>query len=284
MTSTVTAPPAEGDANLWSQTWAPICRSDELPRGAVRGAEWLGGRVVAWRDAAGTAHVQSAFCPHLGADLAVGQVVGDTLRCAFHHWEFGGDGRCVRTGSGDPVPPQARVYRFPTAERWGLIWAFNGDTPLYELPEFPVPASDLHWKTVVMAEHYALDPWVFLCNTLDFNHLKVVHQLRFEQDDPDADIDWRPHSVRYRLKGTRLDTGDRTDYQLGIIGNNVFWLTGTLNDRSMHFASTANCSTWPASSASGRGCAGRTGRRRRARSSASTVTSRAASWCRWRRR
>ena len=35
----------------------------------------LGTRVILYRDATGRAVVQGAFCPHLGADLSVGQVV-----------------------------------------------------------------------------------------------------------------------------------------------------------------------------------------------------------------
>jgi nitrite reductase/ring-hydroxylating ferredoxin subunit len=235
MTTRVTAPPDEGHDGLWSQAWAPLCRSGDVAPESVLGVSWLGGRVVVWRDVDGTAHVHSAYCPHFGADLSVGRVVGRELRCAFHHWDYRGDGRLVRTGSGDPPPPGACLYTFPAVERWGLVWAYNGMEPPYEVPTFDAPEHALHWKTVVMADGYALDPWVFLCNTLDFNHLKVVHRLRFEHDDPDDDVEWTRHGVRYRLRGVKEDTGDRTDYRLGVIGTNVFWLSGTMNARPMHF-------------------------------------------------
>ena len=38
--------------------------------------------------------VQVAWCPHLGADLSVGQIVDGRLRCAYHHWSFDGSGAC----------------------------------------------------------------------------------------------------------------------------------------------------------------------------------------------
>ena len=40
------------------------------------------GRVVVWRGEDGRAHVTSAFCPHLGASLEAGDVVGQRVRCA----------------------------------------------------------------------------------------------------------------------------------------------------------------------------------------------------------
>jgi cholesterol 7-dehydrogenase len=37
-----------------------------------------------------------AFCPHNGANLAVGGIVkGNCLECPFHGWTFDGKGTCV---------------------------------------------------------------------------------------------------------------------------------------------------------------------------------------------
>ncbi len=46
----------------------------------------------------GEAYVVDAYCPHLGANLAVGgRVVGSCIECPFHGWQFqGSDGKCVR--------------------------------------------------------------------------------------------------------------------------------------------------------------------------------------------
>jgi phenylpropionate dioxygenase-like ring-hydroxylating dioxygenase large terminal subunit len=78
--------------------------------------------------------VLTAFCRHLGATCPRGSVVGDEVRCEFHHWQYGGDGRCTRIPAGGAVPEQARLFSFPVAERWGLIWAFNGEQPLFDPP------------------------------------------------------------------------------------------------------------------------------------------------------
>ncbi|GAA3598190.1 hypothetical protein GCM10022235_82490 [Kribbella ginsengisoli] len=110
----------------------------------------------------------------MGADLSVGDMVDGTLRCAYHYWRFDGGGACVATGSGDPVPRGAQLYRFPTVERYGLIWAFNGNEPLFDLPDMPFPDEDL----VLGIEVYPLidmDPWILLCQAPDVQHHRVVH-------------------------------------------------------------------------------------------------------------
>lgn len=51
-----------------------------------------------FRGQEGQAHVLNAYCPHLGANLAVGgRVVGNCIECPFHGWRFeGSDGKCVK--------------------------------------------------------------------------------------------------------------------------------------------------------------------------------------------
>src|SRR5258705_5817765 len=49
-------------------------------------------------------------CPHRLAPLSAGTVCGDELRCGYHGWRFGGDGRCTAIPSLGPAaafPPRA---------------------------------------------------------------------------------------------------------------------------------------------------------------------------------
>ncbi len=95
--------------------------------GQVFGRDFLGTRVVLYRDAAGKIVVHSAWCPHLGADLSVGALVDGQLCCAYHHWRFDAAGACVHIPAGDKIPPGAKIATLPSAEAWGLVWVFNGD-------------------------------------------------------------------------------------------------------------------------------------------------------------
>ena len=53
--------------------------------------------LAVFRDENDEVHALDAYCPHLGANLAVGgQVKGDCLECPFHGWQFrGSDGKCT---------------------------------------------------------------------------------------------------------------------------------------------------------------------------------------------
>lgn len=57
-----------------------------------------GQQVAVFRGQDGKAYVVDAYCPHLGANLAVGgRVVGGCIECPFHGWQFRGqDGKCVK--------------------------------------------------------------------------------------------------------------------------------------------------------------------------------------------
>src|SRR5262249_43091628 len=87
----------------YHRCWYPVCLASDLAPAKVIGRDFLGTRVVAWRDAAGKPKVQTAWCPHLGADLSVGQVVDGRLRCAYHHWSFDGRGTVARIPSGRKI-------------------------------------------------------------------------------------------------------------------------------------------------------------------------------------
>ena len=101
--------PQEGENGLFSQSWFPICLSSEVQSGQILGSDFLDGRVVVFRGESGRAQVLSAYCPHVGSDLAVGDVQGDTIRCAFHHWQYDQSG-CVSEQVSAINRHQVRVY------------------------------------------------------------------------------------------------------------------------------------------------------------------------------
>lgn len=212
--------PAEGQDGLFTQSWFPICLSADVPAGVVKGYAFLDGRIVVYRGEDGVANVLSAFCPHLGADLQSGAVIGSELRCAFHHWAYDGQGRCVRTAIGDPPPPNARLYKYVSQEKFGIVWAFNGETPHYDLPDFPHPEDELVVRTLENVEN-PVDPWVQCANTPDIQHIKALHNVRFTQEDPD-DMVWTDHSLTYTFAGIHTD-GSPIQNTLGIYGTSLYY-------------------------------------------------------------
>ncbi len=195
------------------QTWVPVALGVEVEAGKPLGTDILGTRVVAYRDAAGKPVVQTAWCPHLGADLSVGQIVGGQIRCPYHHWRFNAGGRCTHIPTGDKIPPGARIFSFPTAEKWGLVWAFNGSEPLFPPPEIPDAAEvELAIESRLRGTRN-LPPWVATSNGIDFQHLRTLHNLA--ASDPDT-IEITGHSIEYRIETERYLQHGR------ITGTNVF--------------------------------------------------------------
>ncbi len=226
--------PAEGEHGLFSQSWFPLCLTSEVPVGKVLGVDFLDGRVIIFRDTHGVAHVLSAYCPHLGADLSVGDVQDNTVRCAFHHWQYDHDGVCVKTGIGDPPPPGACLFKFPTAEKHGLIWAFNGEEPWFDIPDFPYPDEELVVKVAAFDALLPVDPWVICCNTPDLQHIKALHNVTFDQADPDEEIEWTDHSMLYDFKGKHAN-GEPIEYRVGIYGTTIFYQSSVFDGRWFGF-------------------------------------------------
>ena len=72
-----------------------------------------GQQLAVFRDEKGESHVLDAYCPHMGANIAVGgRVVGDCLECPFHGWQFrGADGKVTKIPYADKSKHYFQVYR-----------------------------------------------------------------------------------------------------------------------------------------------------------------------------
>src|SRR3546814_4409227 len=72
---------------------------------------------------------------------------GFLIRCPLHHWKYDASGQCVETAGGERVPPDTTLFKFPTQEKWGLIWAFNGLDPDYDVPSWEEAEEDRHFRS-----------------------------------------------------------------------------------------------------------------------------------------
>lgn len=188
------------DPSTWlrHRSWYVVALAAEIDGGAVHAADLFGQRLAVYRDASGRPAVIGARCPHMGADLARGTVVGDDLQCLFHHFRFDRSGACTGIPSGGRIPVTARTEAFPALERWGLVWAFLGPEAEGEPPGIP-GFGDASLAARSRRTHlFPVEPWVILGNSFDFQHLRYVHRLRF--DDP-AEIRWQPGGrVEYEVQ------------------------------------------------------------------------------------
>lgn len=221
--------PREGDGGLYSQSWFAICTSEELTIGAVLGRDFLGGRVVAYRGDDGVARVKSAYCMHLGADLSNGCVKGNDLRCPFHHWEYGTEGQCLRTGIGDPAPPGARLFSFPTREKYGVVFAFNGVEPLFELDDLDVPSE----RTVAKVSFMPMraEPWTFCANVPDFQHFINVHRTLRDDIGHYDRIAWTQYGLGFEFTAfPDMGRAPPMAFKVGVQGTSLILVQGHLPD------------------------------------------------------
>jgi phenylpropionate dioxygenase-like ring-hydroxylating dioxygenase large terminal subunit len=122
--------------------WYVALPSDRLRVGGVESLRLFGRDVVAFRDERGRAHLVDAYCPHLGAHLGHGgRVVGESIRCPFHGWEFeGGSGKCTRIANGDAPPARAKLESWHVDERAGAIFFWfheRGEAPAWRIGDLP---------------------------------------------------------------------------------------------------------------------------------------------------
>ena len=78
--------------------------------------------------------------PHRRADLSYGYVEACGLRCNYHGWLFGADGKCLEQPYDDVANPAARYKdkitprAYPVKTLGGLLWAYMGAQPAPLLP------------------------------------------------------------------------------------------------------------------------------------------------------
>jgi phenylpropionate dioxygenase-like ring-hydroxylating dioxygenase large terminal subunit len=189
--------PAPHAFPAYPTSWYLFCHSRQVRRGPFS-KDFLGKRLVAYRTAAGRVVVMDARCSHLGSDLGAGEVVNDQIRCPFHDWTYGADGRCTRIPAQSHIPPFARQTCYPAEERSGLVFVFNGSRALFPLPFFP----GCEPQELIGSRPFGtlLDcPWYMAgANAFDLQHFRAAHDRRL-QGDPIVD---QPFPFAFRASGT----------------------------------------------------------------------------------
>ena len=156
--------------------WFHVLPSAELEEGDVAEQTFLGERVVVFRTESGEAVVASAYCPHLGANLARGgRVVGEGVRCPFHGLVWGAGGQCTETGDGGEGASAGRLRVYPSRETAGFLFAWHhaaGAPPSWDLPELDTAGWTEPLVTrIPMTTHVES----IAENAVDTSHFQAVH-------------------------------------------------------------------------------------------------------------
>ncbi len=160
--------------------WYSVARSHELAVGEVKQVHAFDREMVLYRTRSGAAVLHDAFCPHLGANLAVdGRVVGESIRCPFHGWRYGTDGKCVEIPYCDEIPERACIRTWHTEEKNGevYIWFHPENTaPQWGLPTLS-ELGDPNWTEPRYAEFLVPAHVQDIAeNSCDPVHFQFVHR------------------------------------------------------------------------------------------------------------
>jgi hypothetical protein len=171
-------------------------------------------RYVVWRTASGQVSALDATCCHVGADLARGMVVGETLQCPLHHWCYGTDGKCAHIPAGVTIPARARQTALICVESYGLVLGFVGGIPGSEPPRF-VDEVDPVWSRAAVVDVAA--PYTTLvANSYDGQHFAAVHDRALLEPPQIMRANIQHIAIHYRAKVVGQRLNDRVMRGLGI--------------------------------------------------------------------
>ncbi len=159
--------------------WIPFLRSsDVVADGQPHRVRLLCEDLVAFRDSHGAVGLVNHACPHRAAPMVFARNEDGGLRCTYHGWKFGVDGKCQDMAAEAPNSPlckTVKIQAYPVQERNGILWAYMG--PDAE----PPPLPDLEWNQVP-AEQIHVSLRIQECNWLqalegeiDSAHAAVLH-------------------------------------------------------------------------------------------------------------
>ncbi|XP_075041595.1 cholesterol 7-desaturase nvd-like [Mixophyes fleayi] len=166
---------------VYPNGWYQVLDSHLLGPGEVQNITVCGQQVAVYRTHQGKAYVVDAYCPHLGANLAIGgQVVGDCIECPFHGWQFHGeDGKCARIPYAEKVPEFAKIKAWSTCELNGMVFVWyhcDGIEPTWNVPEQEEITSK-EWVYRGRTEHYVNCHIEEIPeNAADVAHLGFLHE------------------------------------------------------------------------------------------------------------
>lgn len=194
-------------------SWYQVAWSSELKPKSIKSVKLCGRSLVAYRGEDNKAYVLDAHCPHLGAHLGVnGKVCGTQIRCAFHGWQFGGDGQCQKLPSDSKITSKMHTRSWRVVERYGIVFVHYDPeftkpnepfTPvtMLEAGSFGTPIGKAHAISTRQSD--------VLENGVDMEHFTSVHGVPMNNarltSSPEGNLIFHHQTITKRL-GIRFDT------------------------------------------------------------------------------
>jgi 3-ketosteroid 9alpha-monooxygenase subunit A len=131
---------------------------------------YFGTKLAAYRGTDGQVHILDGYCPHMGADMTLGCVEGNSLRCPFHSWRWGADGVCDDIPYAKRIPPRAVIKSWPTMEENQLLFVWND-------PENNPPITEQRPPRIDACFSEDWSPWTIEMFTIHTNCRELVDNM-----------------------------------------------------------------------------------------------------------
>lgn len=161
---------AERPPERFARGWHCLGLADDYKDGQVHGLDIFGTRIVVFQGKDGSLNALTAWCPHMGADLSLGEVKGNSVVCKFHGWCWGGDGTCTEIPYAKRIPPKARTRAWTVLERNKLLFVWHD-------PEGNPPSEDLDIPHIAQVHEDDWSEWSLAKWKIDINCRELIDNV-----------------------------------------------------------------------------------------------------------
>ncbi|MGE0773918.1 MAG: Rieske 2Fe-2S domain-containing protein [Sphingomonadaceae bacterium] len=170
------APPSD----RYARGWHVLGLSETFRDGKPHEIEIFGSKLVVFAGEDGKITILDGYCPHMGASLGQGEIIGNNVSCPFHGWQWGSDGRCAKIPFSPRIPPRAKIKSWPVMEASGQLFVYHDPENNPPPPEIAIPSIEPYdrgectpwnWETLVIPTNCR----ELIDNVSDNTHFYYVH-------------------------------------------------------------------------------------------------------------
>lgn len=170
-------------AGLDPNYWYAVEEVRRMKPGTLKEIIFWKQSIALFRSEDGSFHAVDNRCAHRQIKLTLGDVEGCRLVCAYHGWQYDGDGNVVeiphdRYGRGFP---KLQLRAYPVKLRYGLVWLFPGEPELaetQEIPSIPELEGPNPWACIPLVFKWTAHHSMVIDNVSDFTHAHLHRKYR----------------------------------------------------------------------------------------------------------
>jgi len=159
--------------------WYLACLLEELKSSNPLKKKIVGQELVIFQTENGDVGVVEDRCCHRNVHLSLGYIKGDSLKCAYHGWEYNTEGQCTGIPSlpaGEAIPKTAKVKTYPVQIKYRSVWVWIGDISLKDTVGLP-PMMEMDELPFVYNYHTVNADLSLVAESLiDAYHINHVHR------------------------------------------------------------------------------------------------------------